>query len=123
MTRFRLARPAREDIDQILATSAARWGTKARRRYAALLASALRHVATNPDGPLTKDRAAIAPGIRSFHIRHASADSAETKVRAPVHILYFRSVSPELVEIVRVLHERMEPGRHVGARSRVAEPE
>ena len=33
----------------------------------------------------------------------------------PVHVLYCRAVAPGLVEIVRVLHERMEPGRHVGA--------
>jgi plasmid stabilization system protein ParE len=28
-----------------------------------------------------------------------------------VHVLYFRVIQPDLVEIVRVLHERMEPGR------------
>ena len=39
----------------------------------------------------------------------------ETKVRGPVHVLYYRVVRPDLVEIVRVLHERMEPGRHIGA--------
>jgi len=33
----------------------------------------------------------------------------------PVHMLYYRVIQPGLVEIVRVLHERMEPSRHFGA--------
>jgi toxin ParE1/3/4 len=36
-------------------------------------------------------------------------------VRRPVHVLYYRLIRPGLVEIVRVLHERMEPSRHIGA--------
>jgi toxin ParE1/3/4 len=55
------------------------------------------------------------PGIRSFHIRHARGDDPEAKVGKPVHILYYRVIEPGLIEIVRVLHERMEPSRHVGA--------
>jgi plasmid stabilization system protein ParE len=31
-----------------------------------------------------------------------------------VHVLYFRPIMPELIEIVRVLHERMEPARQIG---------
>ncbi len=92
-----------------------RWGAQARRRYAAILAAAIRKVATEPQGPATRDRAELSRGIRSFHLRHARGDDAETKVMRPVHVLYCRAVAPGLVEIVRVLHERMEPGRHVGA--------
>ena len=33
----------------------------------------------------------------------------------PVHILYYRIIQPGLIEIVRVLHERMEPSRHLDA--------
>ncbi len=32
-----------------------------------------------------------------------------------VHVLFYRVVRPGLAEIVRVLHERMEPSRHFGA--------
>jgi plasmid stabilization system protein ParE len=28
-------------------------------------------------------------------------------------VLYYRVVTPDLIEIVRVLHERMEPSRHL----------
>jgi toxin ParE1/3/4 len=30
-----------------------------------------------------------------------------------VHVLYYRVLAPGLIEIVRVLHERMEPSRHL----------
>jgi toxin ParE1/3/4 len=32
-----------------------------------------------------------------------------------MHVIYYRVIQPELVEIVRVMHERMEPSRHLGA--------
>ncbi len=57
----------------------------------------------------------VLPGIRSFHIRHVAGADPRPQVRNPVHVLYYRTIGPELIEIVRVLHERMEPGRHLGS--------
>ena len=37
-----------------------------------------------------------------------------TTIRRPVHVLYYRVPRRGLIEIVRVLHERMEPSRHLG---------
>jgi toxin ParE1/3/4 len=73
----------------------------------------MRSVAADPGALQTRTRAEILPGIRSFHVRHARGDTNETRVRRPVHIIYFRVIEPGLVEIVRVLHERMEPSRRV----------
>ena len=114
MTRYRLSRLAEGDLVQILATSGERWGTEGRRRYAAIIAAAMRKAAADPKGPATRDRAELSPGIRSLHVRHARGDDPEAKVRRPVHVLYYRAVAPDLIEIVRVLHERMEPSRHIG---------
>jgi len=113
MARFRLSRPAQADIGKILSTSAERWGIDARRRYAALLSAAFRKLAANPEGPATRDRAELQSGIRSLHIRFANAGEPVAKVRNPVHILYYRQAAPGLIEIVRVLHERSDPGRHL----------
>jgi toxin ParE1/3/4 len=110
MPRFRIAQPAQRDLADILTTSAERWGTDGRRRYAHLLAAAMRAVAANPEGPLTQPRNEVAPGLRSFHVRHARA--AQASVKKPVHVLYYRAILPGVIEIVRVLHERMEPSRH-----------
>ncbi len=113
MARFRLARPAQVDLASILATSAERWGIDGRQRYAAILADAMRQVADEPKGPLTKNRTDLRSGVRSFHLRHAHRSADAAKVRRPVHVLYFRVAQPGVIEIVRVLHERMDPSRHL----------
>jgi plasmid stabilization system protein ParE len=74
VARFRLAQLAQNDLANILATSAERGGTKGRRRYASLLAAAMRVVAANPEGPLTQARNELSPGLRSIHLRHAVWD-------------------------------------------------
>lgn len=114
MARFRLSRFAEADLTHILATSEERWGVDGRRCYAAIIAAAMRTVAAEPKGPATRDRVELSTGIRSFHIRHARGRDPEAKVRQPAHVLYYRAVAPDMVEIVRVLHERMEPSRHLG---------
>jgi len=74
----------------------------------------MRQVAADPQGPTTRDRAELAPGVRSLHARHVRGVSPEARVQRPVHIVYYRVIAVDLIEIVRVLHERMEPRRHVG---------
>lgn len=113
MARFRLARPAQLDLGSILATSAERWGADGRQRYAAVLADAMRQVADAPQGPLTRNRTELRSGIRSFHVRHARRAADAAKVRRPVHVLYYRVARQGVIEIVRVLHERMDPSRHL----------
>ena len=54
--------------------------------------------------------------LRSMHLRFAR--DVSTDVKAPVHVLYYRIASPGVVEIVRILHERMEPGGHVRGRKK-----
>jgi toxin ParE1/3/4 len=113
MARFRLARPAQVDLANILATSAERWGAEGRQRYAAVLAAAMRQVADQPGGPLTKKRPELRSGIRSFHVRYTRRSAEDATVRGPVHVLYYRVAQEGVIEIVRVLHERMEPSRHL----------
>jgi toxin ParE1/3/4 len=121
MARFRVSGPARADLAKILATSLERWGEASRTRYAALLAAAMRTIAAAPDGPLTRDRAALSRGLRSFHVRHARNRHG---VSAPVHVIYYRAVRPGLIEVVRALHERMEPSEQApaGTRRRTRRP-
>ncbi|HLY57387.1 MAG TPA: type II toxin-antitoxin system RelE/ParE family toxin [Stellaceae bacterium] len=114
MARYRLAEPAKADISAILRQSEALHGRAARIRYRACLTAAMRRVAADPEGPSTVDRRELAPGIRSFHIRHSRDESREAPVAHPVHVIFYRVRDPPTVEIVRVLHDRMEPRRHVG---------
>lgn len=111
MTRLRVSRLAQADLASILRTSLENWGDRGRARYAALLAAAMERATTDPRGPMTKDRTDLAPGIRSFHIRHLRREHG---VGAPVHVLYYRATDAS-IEIVRVLHERTAPQRHLGS--------
>jgi toxin ParE1/3/4 len=106
VARVRLSATARADIDRILDLSAERWGGDGRRRYAALLARAIRMLASRPLAPSTRDRAKLAPGLRSLHLRHAR--TAAIGVAAPVHVACYRVVD-RVVEVVRILHERIDP--------------
>ena len=115
VARFRVSKLAQSDLARILAASESRWGLEGRNRYAALIEAAMRQVADEPEGAATRDRNVLHRGTRGLHLRHVRAGSSGAKVRSPVHILYYRSVRPELVEIIRVLHERMDPSRHIGA--------
>lgn len=112
--RYRLSRLAEADLARILAHSGRRWGAAGRARYTALLAAAMRMAAADPNGRLTHDRGVVRPGIRSLHIRYARHGGIAAPAH-PVHILFYRAVAPGLVEIVRVLHERMDPGPSLGA--------
>ena len=113
MARFRLSGPAKADIAAILRTSRDRHGGPARTRYRALIAAALRRIAADPHGRATADRPELGAGIRSFHVRHSRGESREAAVANPVHVVFFRVGDAGVVEIVRVLHDRMEPGRHI----------
>jgi toxin ParE1/3/4 len=109
MARFRISGPARGDLEHILATSLERWGEAGRARYAALLATAMRAIARNPEGSAPRGRAELSPGVRSFHIRAARGAAG---VKDPVHVIFYR-VADDAIEVIRVLHERMEPSLHV----------
>lgn len=117
MARYRLSEPAKADIAALLRASETMHGTEARIRYRAVLTAALRRIAADPQGLLTLDRGELVEGIRSFHIRHSRTESREAPVGDPVHVIFYRAREPGLIEIVRVLHDRMEPSRHVGDKS------
>ncbi|MGH7823447.1 MAG: type II toxin-antitoxin system RelE/ParE family toxin [Candidatus Binatia bacterium] len=110
MARYRISAPAQADLENILATSLERWGVDGRSRYASLLAAAFRTIADQPTAPTTRARDELFAGLRSFHVRHSRGDHG---VRVPVHVVFYRTAGAEVIEIVRVLHERMDPARHV----------
>ena len=69
----------------------------------------MKSIALSPDGPTTRARHDLGRGARSLHLRQALA---RRDVQAPVHVVFYRVTGP-VIEIIRVLHERMDPARHV----------
>lgn len=112
MAKVRLAGPAQADLVTILDTSQDLWGEAARNRYEALLEAAIRLIAADLEGPLTRPRGETFRDIRSFHLRHARRGHG---VKAPVHVIYFRITRSEMIHILRVLHERTKPSLHLAA--------
>ena len=115
MGQYRLSNLAKADIASILRMSAQKHGKDARIRYRGLLTSAMRRIARDPYGISTADRRYLGKGLRSLHIRHSRNQSSEAPVAAPVHVIFFRAAESGRIEIVRVLHQRMEPRGHLAA--------
>ena len=98
----------------ILRESARLFGPKKRERYAALIRAAAEMAAAEPLRPGSRARGELGAGIRSLHV-----ELAARRRDAALHLLYYVPAegSPDAVGIVilRVLHEAMEPSRHLGA--------
>lgn len=112
MAGFRISAPARVDLEHILAVSFERWEEDGEARYLAVLEAGFRAIASDPEGPVTRDRGLLGAGLRSLHLRHTRRAG---DVHDPVHVIYFRRGRSAWVEVVRILHERMDPADHVAA--------
>lgn len=106
---------AEADIAGILAWSEDRFGEAARRRYAALLAAALRDLVADPERLGSVARPEIGPDVRSYHLFH-SRERARIEgeiVHRPRHFVLYRIIIPGVIGIGRVLHDAMEIDRHL----------
>jgi toxin ParE1/3/4 len=101
MRRLRFTPAAMADLDTIWDYTANRWDEAQAERYLGAIRDACEALAAGRRAPRSAE--AIRPGYG----------------RLPVgsHIIYCRSADPGMIEVVRVLHERMDPDRHVPARS------
>ena len=96
---YRLSSRAEADLAEIWVYSVGQWNLEQADRYADALVSRFDWLCANPS--LWKPRPDIAEGLYS-HPQQS-------------HVIYFRvhGNAPEVIEIVRVLHGRMEPAKRV----------
>ena len=113
MAIYRVAATARADMTDVLRNSKAKFGPAARRRYLALIRAAFESIAAQPKRVGSYSRDELAPGLRSFHLRHARGQSRHDRVNRPRHIVFYRTGADGRIEIVRLLHEAMELGQHL----------
>lgn len=103
-----LTPPAREALKAILRHSRQRFGPEARRRYRLLFEQAFQDLADDPERAGVRAAGARDASIRLYAVRHAQARvAAPDRVANPSHVIAFR-FDDERVEIVRLLHERMD---------------
>ena len=93
--RYRVSAEARQDLLEIGRFTEREWGRTQRNHYLAQLDEAFDLIGANPQIGQACDE--ILSGYRKF------AQGA--------HVIYYRT--SELVEIIRVLHERMDPDSHL----------
>lgn len=97
MGAFSLTAAAKADLKSIAAYTQRRWGKVQRRIYAKQFDDALHMLADTLEAGIACD--VIKVGYRKFPI-----DS---------HVIFYRALSDTEIEIVRILHKRMDLGRQL----------
>lgn len=93
---YRLAPAAQRDLDAIFDFTVREWGLRQAEHYVAVIESACARLAQAPE--LAQDCGYIRAGYRRAAVGR--------------HVLYFR-VADWGIAVVRILHQRMDVGRHV----------
>ena len=97
MPGFVLTNKAKADLKSIGRYTADTWGREQRNRYLALLDGCFHELAANP--LKGRDCSAIRPGYRKQSVGR--------------HNVFYRSIAADCIEIVRILHGRMDAERHL----------
>src|SRR5215471_2695128 len=95
MSKYRLSKFAKNDLAGIRNYTRERYGVEQCKRYLHALTACFRTIAENPN--LGRSCDYLAPGL--------------IRIEEGKHVVFFTE-KPYGVRIVRVLHERMMPGRH-----------
>jgi toxin ParE1/3/4 len=92
MAKFSLTRRAIADLVDIARYTEKHWGVEQRNKYLTILDSAFQQLAATP--AIGRDCSDIRHGYRKMNVGS--------------HVVFFRQKRSDEIEIVRVLHERME---------------
>jgi toxin ParE1/3/4 len=103
--RVRLGAAAELDFANILKWTTENFGARQSRVYRDTLVQAIGELAAGPDVAGSKARDEIVPGLRTLHVSRRG--------RRGSHFLMFRVARNGTIEIVRILHDRMDLQRHV----------
>ncbi|MGQ9365538.1 type II toxin-antitoxin system RelE/ParE family toxin [Azospirillum sp. ST 5-10] len=98
------------DQECVLAERGEGFGPLGRRRCAGLLKQALKDIVSDPN----RTGARPVPGrdgVYAYHIRHSRrATPDDERIRRPRHVVFYRLLGGgRVVQLLRLLHERMEP--------------
>lgn len=110
MRQYAISPAAQEDIESILAWTHENFGEHARLRYKSVIFQALNDLAENPTRAGTQVRSEVDHQARTYHLRHSRRrvkDVAGT-VKNPRHFILFRIQHDGTLEIVRIVHDRMD---------------
>lgn len=112
MAGYGLSPVARADIVSILAWSDEQFGEEGRKRYEALIATAMRDAASQLDDAGHRPRPALGEGVFSWHLSRSRTRSPGGKVGRPRQVLICRR-DGDILTVGRVLHDAMDLRHHV----------
>jgi len=95
--KLRLSRAAERQLEEVWFYTLSEWGEEQAEKYVALLEKAQSQLLDNPC--LGKPRPDVKSGYRAF--------------QAGKHMIFYR-VGQEFLDIIGILHIRMDPGRRFG---------
>ncbi|MEI2639922.1 MAG: type II toxin-antitoxin system RelE/ParE family toxin [Microthrixaceae bacterium] len=110
---IRITESAQSDINEILRWTANNFGDEAAQRYLALVTAAIFDVAEDPERVGSISRPELGPAAMTWHLR-LSRSRSSSEVQRPRHFLIYRVVDQHVL-LGRVLHDAMEPSRHMGS--------
>ena len=103
--RIRLGAAAEVDFANILKWTAENFGARQSRVYRDTLVQAIGELADGPDVAGSRARDEILGGLRTLHVARRG--------RRGSHFLMYRAGPNTTIEIVRILHDKMDLRRHV----------
>jgi toxin ParE1/3/4 len=103
--RVRLGAAAEVDFANILKWTTENFGARQSRAYRDTLVRAIGELADGPNVPGSRARDEIMAGLRTLHVTRRG--------RRGSHFLMYRAAPNSTIEIVRILHDRMDLRRHV----------
>lgn len=109
---YRLSQRAEEDIVSISAYTLRNFGEAALNRYLRLIECALLTLCDDSGHVHVRE---FENGIFRFHLSHCReiAVTESGVVKAPRHVIFFRQGDDNTLEVVRLLHDSMDFGRHL----------
>ena len=96
MSRYVLSPAARADLEEIWGYTCDRWGDDQAEKYVREIQRAIERVVGNPGIGRACDE------VRPDYRKHAVG----------THTLYYRIASVDMIDVVRILHQRMDIDRH-----------
>ncbi|MFI2589850.1 type II toxin-antitoxin system RelE/ParE family toxin [Rhodococcus erythropolis] len=97
MSGYLLSPAARADLEEIWDYTAWQWGLEQAEAYVRGIQHAIERTAADPS--VGRDCEEIRPGYR--------------RLAAGSHTLYYRLTEDDVVDVVRILHQRMDVDRHL----------
>lgn len=109
MKRYKLTETASVDIKGVADYTADNFGPAMRTTYNDLIRLGVASIVSDPNRHGVRVASHLGDGVHIYHLRHVR----QTRVKSPRHMIIYRLSSSGFITILRVLHDRMDPHRHV----------